>query len=96
MWLFIVANSYEPPLVLYYYIYKMEKVQLVYAELINGVSLTMREDPLVHIVSDTAVFMVTTLQNSVNYTENFYPVDAEAIEAYHLLYSEGRVSGKLH
>lgn len=53
---------------------------LVYAE----VSLTfqMLEDKQVVIISDTGVFMVTTEENSKNYNEEFYPVDAEGREAY--------------
>ncbi|MCR9171083.1 MAG: hypothetical protein NXI10_01215 [bacterium] len=67
----------------------MEKVQLVYAEVMNGVTLDMLGDPLVAIISDTGVFMVTTTENSVKYDEDFYPVSAEAKEAYKIYYIDG-------
>lgn len=60
----------------------MKKVQLVYAEVMNGITEAMRNDPLVVIISDTGVFVVTTEENSVKYNEDFYPVDAEAKEVY--------------
>lgn len=67
----------------------MEKVQLVYAEIMNDFTQTMREDPLVVIISDTGVFMVTTDENSKNCDEEFYPVDAEGREAYGISYEDG-------
>lgn len=60
----------------------MEQVQLVYAEVMNGITFTMLEDPKVVIISDTGIFMVTTEENSKKYNEEFYPVCAEAMEAY--------------
>jgi len=60
----------------------MEKLQLVYAEVMNGVTLDMLGDPLVAIISDTGLFMVTTEENSTKYDEDFSPVGAEAREAY--------------
>lgn len=60
----------------------MKKVQLVYAEVMNGISEAMRNDPLVAIISDTGVFIVTTEENSQKYDEEFYPVSAEARNAY--------------
>ena len=39
------------------------------------------------IVSDTGIFMVTTVENSKNYDEEFYPVGAEAMEAYGIVLS---------
>ncbi len=62
----------------------MENLQLVYAEVMNGVTLDMLGDPLVVIISDTGVFMVTTQENSVKYNEEFYPVTEEGIEAYQI------------
>jgi hypothetical protein len=59
------------------------KTQLVYAE-IDFVTPAMREDSLVHIISDNAVFLVTTEENSKQYNEEFYPVSAEAMEAYEI------------
>lgn len=60
----------------------MEKVQLVYAEVMNGITTDMLEDPLVAIISDTGLFIVTTGENSLKYDEDFYPVCAEAKEVY--------------
>lgn len=60
----------------------MEKVQLVYAEVLKGISISMLEDPLVAIISDGSIFIVTTKENSWNYTEDFYPVDEEAKKIY--------------
>lgn len=59
------------------------KTQLVYAE-VDFVTPTMQEDTLVQIISDNAVFLVTTEENSRQYPLDFYPVDAEAMEAYSL------------
>lgn len=62
----------------------MEKVQLVYAEIMNGITLDMIGDKLVAIISDTGLFMVTTKENSLKYNEDFYPVGAEARKEYKL------------
>lgn len=67
----------------------MEKVQLVYAEVMNGVNLDVISDPLVVVISDTGVFMVTTEGNSKTYEEEFYPVSAEGIEAYKVRIENG-------
>ena len=72
----------------------MKKVQLVYAEVMSGITLEMLGDPLVAIISDTGVFIVTTEENSKNYNEDFYPVGAEGRKAYNIQYREGRVSSK--
>lgn len=69
----------------------MEKMQFVYAELKGGISLSMLEDPLVAILSEGTVFMVTTLENSRKYNEDFYPVCAEAQEAYGIRVEDGRL-----
>ena len=67
----------------------MEKIQLVYAEVMNGVTLQMLGDPLVAIISDTGVFMVTTELNSKKFNEDFYPVDAEAKKVYGIHFENG-------
>lgn len=61
------------------------KTQLVYAEIIDFITDEMREDPLVQIISDNAVFLVTTEENSKQYPLDFYPVSVEVMEAYDLL-----------
>lgn len=70
----------------------MEKVQLVYAELTEGISISMFADPLVVIISDGALFLVTTKENSIKYQQEFTPVCAEAMEKYGIQYGEGRVT----
>lgn len=50
----------------------------------NGITFSMMEDPLVLIISDTGVFIVTTLENLKQYTLDFFPVCKEAIKAYGL------------
>ena len=67
----------------------MKKFQFVYAEVMNGITESMRNDPLVAIISDTGVFMVTTEENSKKYDEEFYPVCAEAMEAYGIRFDNG-------
>lgn len=69
----------------------MKKVQLVYAEVMNGITEAMRNDPLVAIISDTGVFIVTTEENSQKYDEEFYLVSAEAKEAYKLRFENGNL-----
>jgi hypothetical protein len=70
----------------------MEKVQFVYAEVMNGITLDMIGDPLVAIISDTGVFMITTEENSEKYDEDFYPVYAEASKVYGIQYVGGDIS----
>ena len=60
----------------------MKNVQLVYADVMNGITFTMLEDPKVVIISDTGLFIVTTEENSKKYDEEFHPVCAEAMDAY--------------
>ncbi|WP_343637520.1 hypothetical protein [Fluviicola sp.] len=60
------------------------KTQLVYAEVMDGITATMLEDSLVQIISDNGVFLVTTEENSKQYPLDFYPVSVEAMEAYNL------------
>lgn len=69
----------------------MNDLQLVYAELMNGVTLEMLGDQLVTIISDTGVFMVTTKENSLKYNEDFYPVCAEAKDAYGIQMKDGKL-----
>ena len=60
---------------------------LVYAEC--SVTFEMLEDKMVLIISDTGIFMVTTEENSKKYNEEFYPVDAEGMEAYKIEFKDG-------
>lgn len=60
------------------------KTQLVYAEVMDGITIEMMADPLVRIISDTGVFIVTTIENSKRYQMDFYPLSAEVMEAYGL------------
>jgi len=46
-------------------------------------------DPLVAIISDTGVFMVTTEENGRKYSKDFYSVDAKAREAYGIRFDNG-------
>ena len=63
----------------------MSNSNLVVAELPNGLSIDMPADKKVHIVSDCAVFLITTSEHSINYPELcFLPVPDEAIEAYEI------------
>lgn len=57
----------------------------------NETTDAMREDPLVVIISDTGVFIVTTEENSKNYKEEFYPLDLEAREAFGIRFKNGRL-----
>jgi hypothetical protein len=49
----------------------------------------MLEDKLVLLISDNAMFMVTTKENSKKYDEEFYPVTAEGIEGYNIEFRDG-------
>lgn len=61
----------------------MEK--LVYAELMGSVTFEMLLDKQLLIISDNAIFIVSTPENAVNYpNEEFYPVDGEAMKAYEI------------
>ena len=77
----VLLNAARPIFLL---IFQVMETQLVYAEGMNGISFCMLEDQLVQIISDTGLFIVTTLENSRKYQLDFYPVSAEAIEAYGL------------
>lgn len=62
---------------------------LVYAEC--SVTFEMLEDKMVAIISDTGIFIVTTLENSKKYVEEFYPVNAEGMKAYNIRMDKGRL-----
>lgn len=61
----------------------------VYAELMDSVTMEMLEDKLVAIISDNALFLVTTKENCQNYQEDFYPVDSEGRKAYGIEFKNG-------
>ncbi|NOQ75436.1 MAG: hypothetical protein GQ574_25725 [Crocinitomix sp.] len=65
--------------------------RLVYAE-IESVTDEMRNDKRVLIISDNALFMVTTKTNSKWYNLYFESVPAEAIDAYEIEFKDGKVS----
>jgi hypothetical protein len=64
---------------------------LVYSELMGSVTFEMLEDKLVLNIWDNAMFIVTTEENARNYDLEFHPVTAEGIDAYNIVYKEGRV-----
>jgi hypothetical protein len=47
------------------------------------------ENKLGRRVSDTGVFIITAEENSKRYEEDFYPVDAEGIDAYGIRFKDG-------
>lgn len=65
--------------------------RLVYTE-IESVTEEMRNDKRVLIISDNALFMVTTKANSKWYNNYFESVPVEAIEAYEIEVKDSRVS----
>jgi len=67
--------------------------KLVYAEL-ESVTEMMRKDKKVLIISDNALFMVTTKTNSKWYNEKFYTVCQEAIKEYEIEVKSGKVFRK--
>ena len=72
----------------------MEK--LVYAELMSSVTMEMMMDRNLLIISDNAIFIVTTPEHSVIYPhETFYDVGEEAIRDYEIEYKNGRVVSKM-
>ncbi len=72
----------------------MEK--LVYAELMGSVTMDMLMDKQILIISDNAIFIVTTPEHSVKYPqETFYDVCEEAISDYEIEYKDGRVVSKM-
>jgi hypothetical protein len=64
---------------------------LVYAEVIDFITDEMREDPLVQLISDGAIFFVTTVENSKRYDLDFYPVHKDGMEAYGLRIENGKL-----
>jgi len=69
--------------------------RLVYAE-IDSVTEMMRRDKKVLIISDSALFLITTKSNSKWYNQKFNTVCREAIEMYEIEVREGRVSSKYY
>ncbi len=65
--------------------------RLVYTE-IESVTEEMRNDKRVLIISDNALFMITTKTNSKWYNYYFETVPAEVIEAYEIEVKDIRVS----
>ena len=58
----------------------MKAQKFVYAEVMNGINDEMRNDPLVAIISDGSVFIITTEENSEKYdNEEFFPTAEETI-----------------
>ena len=68
--------------------------QLVYAE-IETVTEEMRGDKKVLIVSDGALFLVTTLEYSKHFFEEFHEVTKKAIDVYQIVVKDGKVSSEL-
>jgi len=65
--------------------------QLMYAEIIDGFTVEMENDPKAQIISDSGIFLVTTKSNMHKYPElDFYEVCQEAIEAYDLKFLAGQ------
>jgi len=71
----------------------MEK--LVYAEL-GRVTEVMLRDSKVLIISDSALFLVTTESHSKHYFEEFHDVVKDAIDDYQIMLKGGRVSSALY
>lgn len=59
--------------------------QIMYAEVLDGFTVEMENDPNGQIISDTGIFFVTLKSNINKYPElDFFEVCVEAIEAYEL------------
>lgn len=57
----------------------------MYAELTNGVSMSMMEDRKIVIISDSAIFLVAHEVHTSAYPElKFFQITEEAIEEYEL------------
>lgn len=57
--------------------------KLVYAELTEGVSMDMLTDPNIHIVSDGALFLITTEEDQKNYPNlHFAEREVETIQQF--------------
>ncbi len=58
---------------------------LVFAELVDGATDQMTQDPKVYILSDTGLFLVTTPEYASTYPElEFLEVDEESYDLYNL------------
>lgn len=63
----------------------------------SSVTFEMLLDKQLLIISDNAIFIVSTPENAVNYpNETFYPVDGEAMEAYEIREENGRIVSDLY
>ena len=57
--------------------------KLVYAELVNGITMDMMTDKKVRIISDGALFIITTEEHSKEYPElEFWETDLESLGDY--------------
>ncbi len=58
---------------------------LMFAELVDGVTFDMLEDRLVYIVGDTGIFLITTPEHTITYPElEFEEVDEDSYNQYEL------------
>jgi hypothetical protein len=58
---------------------------LVYAELVDGATTEMINDPKVFILSDGALFLVTTPEYATTHPDlTFFPIDEDSYNAYDL------------
>lgn len=61
--------------------------QIMFAELINGITIEMLNDPLIRIISDTGLFLVTPKTNSYKYPElDFEDADDDALKIYEITF----------
>ena len=61
--------------------------QMMYAELVDGVTIDMLNDPLVRIVSDTGLFLLTPKSNTSNYPElDFEIADEDTLKTYNIVF----------
>lgn len=59
--------------------------KLVFAELVDGSTDHMKNDPKVHILSDGGLFLITTPEHAPTYSElMFFEVDEESRRLYKL------------
>lgn len=70
---------------------------LVYAELSNGVTFEMLNDKKVLIISDNAIFLVTTTDHKHIYPDEiFYAVTPLARKEYEIREENGRIVSDLY
>lgn len=63
----------------------------------SSVTFNMLLDKQILIISDNAIFIVSTPENAVNYpNEEFYPVDEEVMKAYEIEVKDGRIVSDLY